>query len=232
MTWIDVAPKIKLLPEHDKNAPYPMSRDEQETLFKQLADHLREMALFSVNTGCREAVVCALKWEWEVATPGVAGDSVFIVPKHVVKNREERLIVLNKIARQVVERLRGVHKEFVLTYRGRRLTKMNQDGFRNARERANLEQVRVHDLKHTFGRRLRAAVVSFEDRQDLLGHKSSRITTHYSTAELSNLYEAANKVCQQNGSYPTLTILKRQPASNSIDELKTRKKSARLSVVQ
>jgi integrase len=31
-------------------------------------------------------------------------------------------------------------------------------------------RVRVHDLKHTFGRRLRAAEVSFEDRQDLLGH--------------------------------------------------------------
>jgi hypothetical protein len=30
--------------------------------------------------------------------------------------------------------------------------------------------------KHTFGRRLRAAGVSFEDRQDLLGHRSVRIT--------------------------------------------------------
>ncbi len=30
---------------------------------------------------------------------------------------------------------------------------------------------------HTFGRRLRAAGVSYEDRQDLLGHKSGRITT-------------------------------------------------------
>ncbi len=37
--------------------------------------------------------------------------------------------------------------------------------------------VRVHDLKHTFGRRLRAAGVSFEDRQDLLGHRAGRITT-------------------------------------------------------
>ena len=51
------------------------------------------------------------------------------------------------------------------------------------------------DLKHTFGRRLRAAGVSFEDRQDLLGHKSRRITTHYSAAELSNLIDAANQVC-------------------------------------
>jgi hypothetical protein len=56
--------------------------------------------------------------------------------------------------------------------------------------------VRVHDLKHTFGRRLREAGVSFDDRQDLLGHKSDRITTHYSQPEIKNLIEAANKVCR------------------------------------
>jgi len=63
------------------------------------------------------------------------------------------------------------------------------------RQRVGLQQVRIHDLKHTFGRRLRAANVSFEDRQDLLGHKSSRITDHYSSAELANLIAAAEKVC-------------------------------------
>ena len=30
--------------------------------------------------------------------------------------------------------------------------------------------VRVHDLKHTLSRRFRSSGVSFEDRQDLLGH--------------------------------------------------------------
>jgi integrase len=67
---------------------------------------------------------------------------------------------------------------------------------------------RVHALKHTFGRRLRAAGVSFKDRQDLLGHKSGRITTHYSAAELTNLIEAANKVCEMDGLAPTLTLLR------------------------
>jgi integrase len=52
------------------------------------------------------------------------------------------------------------------------------------------------DLRHTFGRRLRAAEVSFEDRQDLLGRRSGRITTHYSQAELTNLIDAAEKVCE------------------------------------
>jgi integrase len=55
--------------------------------------------------------------------------------------------------------------------------------------------MRVHDLKHAFGHRLRAAGVSFEDRQDLLGHKSRRITTHYLEAELANLIAAAEKAC-------------------------------------
>jgi hypothetical protein len=49
--------------------------------------------------------------------------------------------------------------------------------------------------------------VSFEDRQDLLGHKSGRITTHYSAAELTSLINAANKVCE-GCSAPVLTILR------------------------
>ena len=64
---------------------------------------------------------------------------------------------------------------------------MLNTGWRAAREKAGLPHVRVHDLKHTFGRRLRAAGVTFEDRQDLLGHRSGKITTHYSAAELSRL---------------------------------------------
>jgi hypothetical protein len=39
------------------------------------------------------------------------------------------------------------------------------------------------------------AGVSFEDRQGLLGHRSGRITTHYSKAELTSLIEASETVC-------------------------------------
>jgi integrase len=88
---------------------------------------------------------------------------------------------------------------------------MHNTGWQSARKRAGLEQVRVHDLKHTFGRRLRAAGVSFEDRQDLLGHRSGRITTHYSGAELSTLIEAANKVCGEGSrKSPGLVLLKKK----------------------
>jgi len=76
--------------------------------------------------------------------------------------------------------------------------------------------IRVHDLKHTFGRRLRAAGVSFEDRQDLLGHKSARITTHYSAAEIRNLIDAANKVCQTaSRKSPAIVLLRSAPRAHN-----------------
>jgi len=65
--------------------------------------------------------------------------------------------------------------------------------------------VRVHDLRHTFGRRLRAAGVSLEDRRDLLGHKGTDITTHYSAAEVGRLIEAANRLVGSRET-PTVTL--------------------------
>ena len=74
---------------------------------------------------------------------------------------------------------------------------------------SGFRQLRVHDLKHTYGRRLRAAGVSMEDRQDLLGHKSGRITAHYSAAELGNLIAAAERVCGEDSrKSPALVVLR------------------------
>ena len=48
----------------------------------------------------------------------------------------------------------------------------------------------------------------FRGVQDLLGHKSSRITTHYSAPELENLIDAANRSCPEQGhKTDTMTIL-------------------------
>lgn len=211
LTWLAAAPKIKLLPESDKRKPYPLNWEEQERLFKELPSHLVSMALFAVNTGCRDTEICKLRWSWEVPVKEL-GYSVFIIPGENVKNGEERLIVLNKVARSVIEGIRGQHTESVFTYKGKPIRRMLRSAWKKARLRAGLPQVRVHDLKHTFGRRLRSAGVSFEDRQDLLGHKSGRITTHYSAAELSNLLESAEKVCTGKQK-PILTLLKRSEES-------------------
>ncbi|WP_238400424.1 tyrosine-type recombinase/integrase [Legionella bononiensis] len=218
LTWLNSAPKIKLLPEPDLRKPYPLSWDEQHKLFQQLPEHLKNMALFAVNTGCRDREICELRWDWEIQIPELPHIIVFIVPGELVKNGEERLIVCNETVREVIEGERGKHPTHVFSFKGRPLSRMLSTGWRQAREKAKLPEVRVHDLKHTFGRRLRASGVSFEDRQDLLGHRSGRITTHYSSAELQSLYQAANKVCENRKSGVILTLLrnpKSRPASQN-----------------
>jgi len=229
-TWLDTAAKIKLFAVKDARPPYPLTREEQALLFQELPDHVARMVLFKVNTGLREKEVCGLKWEYEVKVPEL-DTSVFVIPGERIKNGEERLVVLNRVAKSVVESLRGQHmvNVFVRTSgkdaTARPLAKIYNTAWKSARERAadawekehqepapaGFRNIRVHDLKHTFGRRLRAAGVTFEDRQDLLGHRSGRITTHYSQAELTNLIEAAEKVCDtESRKSPATTWLRRK----------------------
>lgn len=196
MSWLDAPPLIEM-ERGAKRRPYPLSWEEQDRLFKELPGHLQRLALYKVNTGCRKNEVLQLRWDWEVRVPELQ-TSVFILPSTdtlQTKNGQERLVVLNSIARRIVNEQRGKHPEFVFTYRGKQTKSIQNSGWKLARQRAGLQQVRVHDLRHTFGHRLRAAGVSYEDRQDLLGHKSDRMTTHYSAPGIARLIEAAEKVC-------------------------------------
>jgi integrase len=223
LTWLVSAPKIKMLVETDLRESYPLSWEEQDRLFAHLPEHLQQMALFAVNTGCRDRVICLLRWEWEFKHR--ESQSVFVVPKQYVKNREDRLIVLNDVAQHVIESVRSSNDTFVFTYRGKPIQRMNNNGWQKARQKADLQHVRVHDLKHTFGRRLRSAGVSLEDRADLLGHKTGRMTTHYSAAELENLIAAANSVSDRERSgvllrtIPALTSSSRKTPASRFKEL-------------
>lgn len=232
--WLDSIPLLaKLEEKRSSRKPYPMSWDEQSILFGELPDHLQRMALFKVNTGCREQEVCKLRWDWEISVPEL-GTSVFLIPadfggRHEnsgVKNRDERLVVLNSVAKSIIDGQRGISREWVFPYNGTGMHRMNDSAWKKARVRAaklwqeqhfrpahpGFASIRVHDLKHTFGRRLKAAGVTEEDRKSLLGHKNGSVTSHYSGAELGQLIEAANKVSATDSRGPVLTILKRRQA--------------------
>jgi len=205
--WLATPPLIQMLPLNDARVPYPIGWDEQKALIQALPAHLARMCLFKVNTGTRDQEVCQLRWEWEVKVPELE-TSVFILPSDRVKNREDRLVVLNRVAQSVIEQARGQHDEFVFAYRGKPIYQMNNSSWKRARKAIGMPDLRVHDLKHTFGRRLRAASVPLETRKVLLGHRNGDITTHYSAPELAELIEAANRVCEQSGKTPALVVLK------------------------
>jgi integrase len=65
----------------------------------------------------------------------------------------------------------------------------------------NLRNVGIHNLKHTYGARLRVAGVPEEDRNFLTGHKGRMsMTTYYSAPELKKMLEYSNRVCKKNDS--------------------------------
>jgi integrase len=212
LSWLDKSPRIKLLPQKDAREPYPLSWHEQEKLLSCLPSHLKDMTLFVLNTGLRDQELCKLRWDFECEVPEI-GESVFIIPRELVKNAEDKVVVLNVTGHKIIDRQRGKHLEYVFTYKGKPISRFGSSAWYRATAKAGIGHVRPHDLRHTFARRLRAAGVSFEDRQDLLGHKSGRITTHYSQAELLNLITASNKIVEAFGSRksPTMTLLRKKP---------------------
>ena len=229
LTWLESVPLITFLDTSDERKAYPLSWREQQVLISELPGYLANMALFKVNSGCREQEVCKLQWDWEVEVPELK-TSVFVTPakfggrnrKGGVKNGEDHVVVLNRIARSIVESQRGKHPIYVFPVNGSAMHRMNNSAWDSARKRAAkklaiedekslniaFSQTRVHDLKHTFGRRLRAAGVTNETRKVLLGHTNGDITTDYSGAEIFELIQAAEKVCGDGISMPTLTLLK------------------------
>ena len=127
--------------------------------------------------------------------------------------------MLNDVAWRVVEECRGQHDEFVFVWRRERVKNIdeepampcrpiettNNNGFQKARRAAGLERVRVHDLRHTFGQRLRDAGVAEEDRALLRGHAIAGMPQHYATATIARLVEAANKA---NETRDRITLLR------------------------
>lgn len=237
--WLDTVPMITRLDlRRSTRQPHPLSWEEQSLLFAQLPDHLKRMALYKVNSGSREQEVVKLRWDWEIPVPELE-TSVFLIPADFggrhdnagVKNGDERLIVLNRVAKSVIEGQRGLDPIWVFPYgqpdkdgNATPVHRMNDSAWRKARKRAaamyeerfrrtappGFASIRVHDLKHTFGRRLRAAGVTEEDRKVLLGHKNGSITSHYSAAELGKLIDEANKISTTDSRGPALTILRRK----------------------
>jgi hypothetical protein len=81
-----------------------------------------------------------------------------------------------------------------------RIETMNNTGFQAARKAADLSAVRIHDLRHTFGQRLREAGMPAEDRPCCWGTPSNSAGPgHIESAKLVGaLARVFGSVCQFN----------------------------------
>jgi len=211
---LDMAPPLITMLDEDPRLPYPITWTEQDSLMAELPAHLQRMALFDINTGLRDENVVGLRWNWEVPVPQI-GRSIFIIPPEEYKTKVAHVVILNDVAWSIIEGQRGQHRTWVFPYttmRGGkpvtdRMDTMNNTAFQNARDRAGLKMVRVHDLRHTFGARLRLAGVAQEDRNCLLGHGGASMPEHYASADIGRLVKLANRVTKRQGTRTLLRVV-------------------------
>lgn len=183
--WLRRVPKFTMestikntKPWMNKKDGYALSWEEQDRLFKNLPPHLKYAALYAVNTGARQAEVTGLRWDWERFSEEL-GINVFIIPGEHHKNGKPKLVVLNSIAKKLIEEKRGEHPIFVFTYKGQPVRRFNQAAWRKNRDREKLSQVTFHDLRHTFATRLGGYGVSEVEIAILLGHTVPGVTATY-----------------------------------------------------
>jgi integrase len=104
----------------------------------------------------------------------------------------------------------------VFTYQGNPLKKLHTSAWKRAWRLVGLPTEKgilkgVHNLRHTFGKRLRSAGVPLETRKALLGHANGDITTHYSAAELGELIDAAEAIVnRRTKETPNLMLISRK----------------------
>ena len=228
--WLRQAPALisRLSVKGKQARAYPLSWSEQDRLLKTLPRHLADAALFGLNTGCREQEICQLRWDWEVQLPDM-GTSVFILGASITKTSTERVVVLNTVARRVIESRRGIHAERVFTYRGKPVGKLRSSAWRRAWKAVGLPDEPgilkgVHNLRHTFGRRLRSAGIPLETRKALLGHANDDITTHYSAAELEELINAAEAIVSRGRIESPNLMLIRQRTEENVGKVSAKRK--------
>lgn len=237
--WLPAAPLITMVEGGDEREPRQLTWKEQRDHLNDLPDHLARMALFDLNTGVRDEVVCNLRWQWEVKIPQLE-IITFIVPPDNVKGRKgkkhARVLVCNSVAKDIIEQVRGQHPEFVFVYQHNRyrsgslgtrrrdpdyqakppapIETMNNSAWQNWRERCGLGDLHVHDLRHTVGMRLREAGVAEETRADILWHTRQGMPQHYAVAQLVEIFGALEKITDERHAHnKTLASIAREQQS-------------------
>lgn len=133
-------------------------------------DHLTPMVLLAMNTGLRRGELTSLEW----SDIDLAGKQL-VVRGSTAKSGRTRHVPLNAEALDVLKRYKRQHPEGRLFD----LIRVN-NSFRSVLADAGIEDLRFHDLRHSFASHLVMAGADLYVVKELLGHASIAMTERYS----------------------------------------------------
>lgn len=184
--------KIPLMRVDNRKERY-LSEEETERLVSVLrsdpASGQSNVFLFLLNTGARRNEVMQAQWQHIDLQQGI-----WTIPPSNSKSKKGRVVPLNEGALWVLDHLptRDVHTHlFVNPVTGKPFVSITRAWYR-LRQKAGLDDVRIHDLRHSFASRLVNRGRSLYEVQQILGHASPQMTMRYAHLSNKSLLEAAN----------------------------------------
>ena len=183
-----------------------LSAIELQKLTVALPAWLRPVVTIARHTGLRRKNILELTW-----SQVDLGRKVLEIPK--TKNGEAIGIPLTQTAIKAlleVQRIRHLNSPYVFCdSEGKPLSPFRVSmSFKRATERAQIVNLRFHDLRHDFASGLVQSGVPIQVVKDLLGHKDLRMTIRYSHLSPENLREAVNVLDARENCYVSATVEK------------------------
>jgi integrase len=221
--WLVSAPKLQLLSLEDSRLPKVITWKESQLLLNSLPEHLSVCSRFILLTGLRDSELTSLQWR------DIRKDlSVPFALVTRVKNQQQMPVVLNSQAQKMLDSLWNSSSKNensrVFLWRNSPISRINNTAWKKhvqgkstqktpgGYRQVNYEKglgwdLRVHDLRHTYGHRLLEAGCPEEIRRTMLGHKSQTVTQHYSQASLETMLEYSEKASTPNDRTPVLRVV-------------------------
>lgn len=198
---------VSSLPEEDFRERY-LSNEEARRLLEVLntetnisAAHVIRLLLF---TGARKSEILSARWE------NVNMERrMLTVP--LSKSGRARHIPLSDAALQIFKELPRDSEWVFPSNRTKHHMTSVFSVWNKVRRKAGLEDVRMHDLRHSFASFLINSGCSLYEVQRILGHHDPKVTTRYAHLTQDSLLKAANIVADKIGIYQHKKTYRQKP---------------------
>jgi len=183
--------KVTSLPEQGRERA--MTWEEYQTLLAHCDSWLKPLVIVAVNTGLREGKLLGLKW-----TDIDFGARLVTVLKTKI-NRPDRKIEprrfpLNAPAYETLQSItRHIKSPFVFHQDGRRI-KDFRTRWSSTLQRAEIQNLRFHDLRHTFATWLAQRGFDIKTIMELTDHTDPQVAMRYTNPEKPHLRMAVESI--------------------------------------
>jgi integrase len=183
---------IKFYSERDSLRERILTEEEEGRLLEAASGHLRPILNVALNTGMRRGEILNLKWTHVDFKAG----EIFI---EKTKSGTPRTIDINSDLLDELTRLKVETNNKLYVFINPKTAKPYkklQRSFERARQKASIEDLRFHDLRHTFASRLIEKGVDIIKVKDFLGHSTLRTTERYIHPDREERKKAVELLCK------------------------------------